>query len=293
MQLPLLSISCSDLWTLISICPVFCLGWLPKHLRYMFIMSCIFGLISGAVGQRPKVPATQRDFLNHLYQVRYKLEEKKYMWRFHGDLHYIVRMSHRWCMVFYRISMSLEVFTAPSPSCVVSMGPSRLIEREIGPNRHAAWHGWGVASPSRMPRCLWLRQSCKVRLLEAQMTSSNKKTSQQKRPGHAKINICFLLGPFAVGWLLGTLYFPVTYRLTCTFWSFQLSLGLFADGSRASTWDKTNHECLYTCARCLDAAPTVNFMPKSPPKSFWVFGHSLGVFDFTSHVEGVQLSVKC
>lgn len=83
-------------------------------------------------------------------------------------------------MVLYRISISLEVFTAPSPSCVVSMGPSRLIEREIGPKRHAAWHGWGVASPSRMPRCLWLRQSCKVRLLEAQMTSSNKKPLNKK-----------------------------------------------------------------------------------------------------------------
>ena len=37
------------------------------------------------------------------------------------------------------------------------MGPSRL----RAPKRQAAWHGWGVASPSRMPRCLWLRQSCK------------------------------------------------------------------------------------------------------------------------------------
>lgn len=129
------------------------------------------------------------------------------MWRFHGDLHYIVRMSHRWRMVFYRISMSLEVFTAPSPSYVVSMGPSRLIEREIGPKRHAAWHGWGVASPSRMPRCLWLRQSCKVRLLEAQMTSSNKKTSQQKRPGHAKINICFFLGAVCCRLIVGYFVF--------------------------------------------------------------------------------------
>ena len=64
------------------------------YFGYMFIMSCIFPLISGAVG-----------FLQHL-----------------------------------RL-----------------MGPSRL----RAPKRQAAWHGWDVASPSRMPRCLWLRQSCK------------------------------------------------------------------------------------------------------------------------------------